>query len=106
MVLRSVKSMYGLKQVFKTFFDNLSGELVERCFTASTHDQYLFMKQDMICIVYVDDSIIAGLDSIKIDELIKDLGVSNEDCIHNSQLKDESEVGDVLRIRIEKTGRI
>ena len=39
MVLRLVKSMYGLKQVLKTLFDKLSGELVERCFTVSNHDQ-------------------------------------------------------------------
>ena len=47
------------------------------------------MKQDMIYVFYVDDIIIAGPDSKKIDELIKDLGVSNQDDVHNSQSKDE-----------------
>ena len=47
------------------------------------------MKQDMIYVFYVDDIIIAGPDSKKIDGLIKDLGVSNQDDVHNSQSKDE-----------------
>ena len=33
--------------------------------------------------IYVDDIIIAGPDSKKIDELIKDLGVSNQDDVHD-----------------------
>ena len=47
------------------------------------------MKQDMIYVFYVDDIIIAGPDSKKIDELIKDLGVSNQDDVHNFQSRDE-----------------
>ena len=59
----------------------------------------------MICVVYVDDTIIAGPDSNKIDELIKDLGVSNEDYGQHFQLRDEDEVGDFLGIRLENTGK-
>ena len=55
-------------------------------------------------VLYVDDTIIAGLDSKTIDELVKDLGVNNQDYIHNFQLRDEGEVSDFLCIKIENTG--
>ena len=36
------------------------------------------MKHNMMVVVYVDDTIIAGPDADKIEELIKDLGVADE----------------------------
>lgn len=64
------KSLYGLKQNPKASFDKLSAGLIEGRFTPSTHDTWLFMKKDMICVVYVNDTIIAGRDSDAIEHEI------------------------------------
>ena len=63
------------------------------------------MTEDMVCVVYIDDTIIAGPNNKKIDELVKDLGVNNQNYIHNFQLRDEDEVSNLLSIRIDKTGK-
>jgi hypothetical protein len=60
------------------------------------------MKHNMIVVVYVDDTIIAGPDPNKIEELIKDLGVGDEEERETFMLRDEGSVGDFLGIRIEK----
>jgi hypothetical protein len=102
MVLKLIQSLYGLKQAPKTFFEKLRDGLVERGFTQSTLDPCLFLKKDMICVVYVDDTIIAGPDADKIEELITSLGVAKEEQQHTFELRDEGQVGDFLGIRIER----
>ena len=103
-VLKLNTSLYGLKQAPRTFFQKLKEGLQERGFTQSNHDPCLFMKKDMICVVYVDDTIIAGPDQKAINELIKTLGVKEAGQSHTFALRDEGEVGDFLGIRIEKVG--
>ena len=103
MVLKLIKSLYGLKQAPKTFFEKLKAGLLERGFIQSEMDKCLFMKRDMICVVYVDDTIFAGPDSNAIEEVITGLGVQNEEQRHTFELRDEGEVGDFLGIRIEKS---
>ena len=61
------------------------------------------MKRDMICVVYVDDTIFAGPDTKAIEEVIAGLGVQNDEQRHTFELRDEGEVGDFLGIRIEKS---
>ena len=102
MVLKLLKSLYGLKQAPKTFFDKLKAGLLERGFTQSILDPCLFMKDQMMCVVYVDDTIIAGPDPKAIEDLITSLGVAKEEQRHTFELRDEGEVGDFLGIRIEK----
>jgi histone deacetylase 1/2 len=101
-VLRLRKSLYGLKQAPKTFFDKLRAGLLERGFTPSNIDPCLFMKKNMICVVYVDDTILCGPDSAALEMEIRGLGVSNLEQRHSFQLRDEGEVGDFLGIRIHK----
>jgi len=103
-VLHLQKSLYGLKQAPKTFFDKLQAGLRERGFESSSLDPCVFMKKDIICVVYVDDTIFAGPDSVAIEREIKGLGVSDDEHRHKFELRDEGEVGDFLGIRIEKTG--
>ena len=103
LVLKLVESLYGLKQALKSFFDKLSRGLRDRGFEKSEVDKCLFMKQDMICVVYVDDTIIASPDSKAIDTLIYNLGIADEEQRHAFDLRDEGEVGDFLGIRIEKS---
>ena len=101
-VLHLVKSLYGLKQAPKTFFEKLKKGLEQRGFVASTMDPCLFMKKNMMVVVYVDDTIIAGPDPDAIERLIKDLGVPDSEERETFALRDEGEVGDFLGIRIEK----
>ena len=95
-------SLYGLKKAPKTFFDKLKAGLEERGFEQSQMDACLFMKLNMICLVYVDDTILASPDSKAIEREITGLGVSTDEQRH--QLRDEDGVGDFLGIRIEKLG--
>mmetsp|Transcript_15021 Transcript_15021/g.28265 ORF Transcript_15021/g.28265 Transcript_15021/m.28265 type:complete len:2300 (+) Transcript_15021:159-7058(+) len=103
-VLKLRKSLYGLKQAPKTFFDKLRAGLLERGFTPSNIDPCLFMKQDMICVVYVDDTILCGPNSDMLEQEIQSLGVNNLETRHTFQLRNEGEIGDFLGIRIQKQG--
>ena len=66
----------------------LQAGLLERGFTQSAMDPCLFMKRDMICVVYVDDTIIAGPNSAEIEKLIRSLGVKDNEMRHTFQLRD------------------
>jgi hypothetical protein len=102
LVLHLIKSLYGLKQAPKTFFEKLRDGIVHIRFVQSIHDPCLFMKKDLICVIYVDDTIFAGPDAAKIQEEIKILDVSKFEEQHKFELRDEGEVGDFLGIRITK----
>ena len=56
-------------------------------------------------VVYVDDTIVTGPDSVAIDEKTTGLGVSKEKQCRKFELRDEGEVGDFPGIRIEKAGQ-
>ena len=62
------------------------------------------MKKDMICVVYVDDTIICRPDSGAIEADILGLGVSKFEQRHKFELRDKGEVGDFFGIRIDKRG--
>ena len=49
--------------------------LLEQGFIQLEHDMYLFMKKDMICVVYVNDTILAGPDAIEIEKVITSVRV-------------------------------
>ena len=44
MILKLIKSMYGLKHASKIFFDNLRARILERGFIQFEIDKYLFIK--------------------------------------------------------------
>ena len=54
-VLKLNKSVYGLKQSPRNFFLYLKSKLETLEFVQSPADPYLFIRPDMICLVYVDD---------------------------------------------------
>lgn len=58
----------------------------------------------MMCIICVDDTILAGPDVKVLEEVIKSLGMSEDEQCHTFKLRGEGEVGDILGIGIEKTG--
>jgi hypothetical protein len=103
-ILKLLKSLYGLKQAPNTFYKKMSAGLKQRGFIQSKHDTCLFLKKDLICVIYVDDTIFAGPDEFKIAEEIAGLGVIKNKTQHSFQLRDEGEVGDFLGIRIAKEG--
>jgi hypothetical protein len=69
LVLHLIKSLYGLKQAPKTFFEKLRGGIVQRGFVQSIHDPCIFMKKNLICVIYVDATIFAGPDAAKIHRM-------------------------------------
>ena len=68
--------MYELKQAPKIFFEKLRAGLVQWDFIPSKFDPCLFMKKDLLCIVYVDDTLNCETDSESIDKKTLGLGVS------------------------------
>jgi Reverse transcriptase (RNA-dependent DNA polymerase) len=66
-VLKLKKILYGLHQAPKTFYDKLRLGLLERGWQQSKIDPCLFMKPGMICVLYVDDTIIGALDITNIN---------------------------------------
>ena len=82
----------------------MSSGLRERGFVQSELDPCLFLKKDLICVIYVDNTILAGPSPLALDNLIADLGISSDEHCHSFDLRDEGEVGDFLGIYIEKAG--
>ena len=58
----------------------------------------------MICVVYVDDTIICAPGGDEIEAHIHDLGVSKDEKRCKLELIDKGKVGDFLGILIEKEG--
>ena len=69
-----------------------------RGYTQSQIDPCLFMKQGIICVCYVDDTIFAGADPDVLEAEIQSLGVNNKEQRHTFQLRNEGEVGAFLGI--------
>ena len=103
-VLHLRKSLYGLRQAPRTFFEKLKAGLLERGWIQSAIDPCLFLKLGMICVVYVDDTIFASSNVADLDAAISSLGISVEDQQHTFALRDEGEVSAFLGIQITKTG--
>jgi hypothetical protein len=103
-VLRLLKSLYGIRQAPRTFFLKLREGLIERGYTQSAIDPCLFLKDGIMCVVYVDDTIFGGADAAVLEAEIIALGVSTSEQQHKFALRNEGEVGAFLGIDIKKTG--
>ena len=103
-VLKLLKSLYGLWQAPCTFFEKLCEGLLECGYTQSEINPCLFMKPDIICVCYVDDTIFAGADSKLLEAKIWSLGVNKKEQHQTFALCNEGEVGAFLGIQIKKTG--
>jgi hypothetical protein len=82
-VIKLLKALCGLKQAPKTFYEKNSAGLKQRGLTQSKPDTCMFLKQGLICRIYVDDTIFSGPDSSKIAEDIAGLGVSKYETQHS-----------------------
>ena len=98
-VCRLHKSLYGLKQVLRAWFEKFASHILYLGFTASMADSSLFVfysaKTIIYLLLYVDDIIITGNDSFQIQNLITTLGQVFE-------LKDLGSLNYFLGIQITK----
>lgn len=78
-VCRMIKSIYGLRQAPRAWFEKFSSKLLDLGFTLSASDPSLFVRASSKCItyllIYVDDIIIIGNDSNFIHHLTSQLGL-------------------------------
>ena len=73
MVLKLKKSLYGLVQAPKAWYEYLKDKLGELEIKPSTLDPCLFFGKGLVLLVYVDDILVFGPNKHNIDELIKEL---------------------------------
>ena len=76
-VLKLKRSLYGLRQSPRNFFLHLKTKLEKLNFIQSEADQCLFVRPDMICLVYVDDCLFFAPDDSKFDSMLDKLRKSN-----------------------------
>ena len=96
-----VNSLLGLKQTSKAFHDKLSEVSIQREFAKPDHDHCLFMKEDMIYVNDVNDTIMTGSNAAKTDYLIKNLGISSyeENMCLSSIMKEKLVTSWVFKLR-------
>jgi hypothetical protein len=93
-MLKLKKSLHGLRQAPQKFFEKLKQGLLEQKLVQSQIDPFLFMKPGMICILYVDDTIIGARQLSDINREIMSLGIVDNNMQHTFTLRDEE--GDML----------
>ena len=76
-VLKLKKSLYGLRQSPRNFFLHLKNKMENVGFVQSDADPCLFVHQDMICLVYVDDCLFFAPDDSKFEEMLEKLRGEN-----------------------------
>ena len=72
-VLKLKKSLYGLKQAPRLWFKTLEKSLHARGFVSSKVDPCLFLSDDLIAVVYVDDVLFFGKSDKVINKMIASL---------------------------------
>jgi hypothetical protein len=84
-VLKLKKSLYGLKQAPRNFFLHLKSRLEEAGFQQSETDACLFVSDKVICLVYVDDTLLFAPKMEYIDEALtrirKTMALEEEDDV-------------------------
>ncbi len=91
--LKLQKNMYGLKQAGNNWFHHLRQSLLDRQFIQSAIDPCLFIRNNCIIIIYVDDCLLFAPSDDILDSLITSLQ-------QDFQLTTEGDVGAFLGIDI------
>ena len=94
-VYKLLKNLYGLKDAGKTWYEYVSKGLLERGWKMSEIDNCLFMKGDMLMLIYVDDAIIV---SPKLNSILQEI----KSLKRNFDLTDEGILKDYLGTRFER----
>lgn len=96
-VLKLRKNLYGLKDAGRTWWEFLSDGLHEMGFHQTETDQCVFIKDDVIILIYVDDCVIISKDEKKIEDTIT--------CLRKRYaITDEENMEEYLGIKLEHTG--
>jgi hypothetical protein len=96
-VLKLKKSLYGLKQSPWSFFQHLKSKLEAVGFESATDvDPCLFISDKVICLVFVDDTLLYSPKAEYIDEVLQQL----KD--HDMDLEVEDDVAGFLGVHIER----
>jgi hypothetical protein len=95
-VLKLKRSLYGLRQSPKNFFEHLKEKLESLGFEQSSADPCLFIQDKMICITYVDDCLFYAPLKEDIDVMIERLRSEAE-----MELTEEDDVAGFLGVKIE-----
>jgi len=93
--LKLKKNLYGCKQAARNWFKMLSAGLRAEGFIQSTTDSCLFLRNDCIIVVYVDDCLFFAPTASTTDSVITALS-------KNFKLKDEGDVSAFLGVQIRK----
>ena len=98
-VFKIKKNMYGQKQAGRFWNKHLCAKLKKVGFNQSIIDECVFYKEDIIYVLYTDDSILAGPSEQRIQATIKkmqEVGL---------QLTIEGDLEDFLGVNIDRTSR-
>ena len=68
-ILKLKVSLYGLKQASTNWHSKLKRAFEDRGFVESLSDPCVFISEDMIILVYVDDCILISEDTLVIDAI-------------------------------------
>jgi hypothetical protein len=112
-VLKLKKSIYGLKQSPRNFYLHLKDKLESIGFESSESNQCLFISDKVICLVYVDDTLLYADDMQAIDDCIAALrnagmGLEVEDDVAGflGVHIDRNDDGKILMTQMGLTDRI
>ena len=77
------KNLYGLKQALRQWYKKFDSFMVEHGYDRTASNHYVFVKkffdgEFIILLLYVDDMLVVGCDTSKIDKLKKKLSKSFE----------------------------
>jgi histone deacetylase 1/2 len=102
MVLKLNKTLYGLVQAPKAFYDHMLTGLENCGFQASIHDPCLFIHKDMIACSWVDDVICVSRNGKLIDEMILKLKGQGYDLDVAKDDDPNGEISAFLGIQVDK----
>jgi Reverse transcriptase (RNA-dependent DNA polymerase) len=93
--LKLVKSLYGIAQAPRLWFEHLKDKLEKRGFKQSKLDPCLFYSGKIYLVCYVDDIVMASTDVAALEALILDLKA-------DSDLTEEGELSAFLGIQVDR----
>jgi len=91
--IKLLKTLYGVKQAARQWYKHISAGLHALGFKTSNIDPCLFLKDDCIVLLYVDDCLFFSKDDTTIDSIINQLSTS-------FKTGDQGSIQDFLGIRI------
>lgn len=85
--LKLINNLYGQRQAGRVWNKFLTKGLVSIGFVQSKHDEYIFWRNNVIIVIYTDDTIVTGRLEADVDQAIKDIG-SIFEITHKPKVED------------------